>query len=454
MNKKERQHSARFVAVEVLSAIEQKGAYSNLLLNEKIAQGQVLKQDSSLLTQLVYGVLQHKLLLDFFIKHYVKRPNKLENWVRQLLRLSIYQLQQLDQIPDHAVLHEAVEIAKMKGHRGISGLVNGVLRNVLRKGVPDPTNIKNKYEQYAVIYNLPVPLVKKLVQQMGEDRFGKLGKSLEEHPRLSMRVNTKYLNVEEAIAALQKEGYKAKPSAVAPAGIIGHSGLPTATSLFKAGQLTIQDESSMLVAEVLDIKPYHQVLDTCAAPGGKTTHIAQFLAEEKSGQVTALDIHAHKVDLIRDQAKRMHLEHLVTARQADSTKLSEYLDPDQQFDRVLVDAPCSGLGLIRRKPEIRYRKTLREIKALQNIQQNILTSAAPFVKLGGNLIYSTCTILDEENKATIQKFLGRHPGFVVDEIQNPALEKLVTAPGTIKLYPQDFGTDGFFIQKLKKVSDE
>ncbi len=440
------------MAVDILEAIDIEKAYSNLLLNAKIKNKQVNEKDSGLLTELVYGTLQHQLMLDFIMDHFIKKPQKLEGWVKQLFRISFYQLEYLQNIPSHAVVSEAVEIAKIRGHQGISRLVNGVLRNFLRQGTPDASKIKNEDERLSIQYNLPIGLVKTLISEIGMNEFIKLTKSLNKPAKMSIRVNQKFITREEAIRQLQIENYHAALSQIAPSGIIGHSGLPIHTHLFEDGKITIQDESSMLVAEVLDLKKHHHVLDACAAPGGKTTHIAQFLSKENGGCVTAVDIHPHKVKLIKENALRMHVQDVVHECVADSTELSKRFG-DEGFDRVLVDAPCSGLGLIRRKPEIRYHVTSDIIESLHQQQLNILHSAAKMVKLEGVLVYSTCTILTKENEMTVNDFLKEHPNFEKVEINNANVKHLQTALGQIKLYPHDFGTDGFFIQKFKKISD-
>lgn len=449
--KRNTKKTSRYLAMSILEKTDENQSYSNLLLNEAIQKNNLSPADARLLTELVYGVLQRKLTLDYYLSAFLSEDKKIDSWVRNLLRLSIYQMVYLNKIPAHAILFEAVEVAKKKGHIGVSKFVNGVLRNAERKGFKSISAIQDPIERLSIEVSMPKWLIEKFVDEIGFNETKKLGEALLVPSHSSARVNVPFLTVTEALEAMQEEGFDVRPSKVSPVGIISDGGHFASSPLFQSGQLTIQDESSMLVAPTMQIEPHHQVLDACAAPGGKTTHIASYLSAEAGGKVTALDLHAHKVKLIQDNAKRLHVDKVVEGRTLDARKVDEVFE-DEIFDRILVDAPCSGLGLMRRKPDIKYTKQPKDLLQLQKIQLAILTSVAPKLKVGGLLVYSTCTITTEENQGTVEAFLKNHPNF---EKVSVAVEENLTANiknDLLQIYPQDFGTDGFFISCLKKKS--
>lgn len=438
------------MAVSILEEIETKEAYSNLLLRKVIDESNLPREEINLLTELVYGVLQRKMTLDYQLEPFIKKQKKLENWVKQLLRISLYQMNYLDRIPDHAIVNEAANIAHARGHRGVVGLVNGVLRNIQRKGLRDFEEITEVNKKISIQYSLPLWLVDEFIEELGVEETEKLAASLIERPKLSLRVNVKKISRTEAIEELTKEGYEVEESTISPFGIVSLNGVPADTHLFKEGFLAVQDESSMLVAPSLNVEPNHFVLDACAAPGGKTMHIASnYLDEGQGGKIVALDIHQHKIELIKGSTKRQGVEKLVEAKQLDARKiLSKY--EEETFDRVLVDAPCSGLGLMRRRPEIRYTKTKKGIKSLQKLQLEILNEASKVLKSGGELVYSTCTISKLENQALVDQFLKEHPHFKQESIQFENERLVADEVGSITIYPHQFDTDGFFIARLIK----
>lgn len=442
--------SSRYLAMEILEKIEVEKAYSNLLLRKVIDDKELSKEESNLLTELVYGVIQRKMTLDYQLEPFIKKQKKLQNWVIQLLRVSLYQLEYLDRIPEHAIINEAGKIARKRGHRGIVGLVNGVLRNIQREGVREVSTIEPFRERLSVQYSLPLWLVDEFIVQIGEDETEKLAASLSERPSLSLRVNLKKISRKKALEELTREGYQVTPSVVSPFGIIVTNGVPVETRLFKEGYLAVQDESSMLVAPALNIEPSHQVLDACAAPGGKTMHIAtNYLDAQEGGKVIALDVHEHKVDLIKENAIRQHVESVVEAKQLDARNITDEF-PENSFDRVLIDAPCSGLGLMRRRPEIRYTKTKEDILSLQKLQLEILEEVSKTLKSDGELVYSTCTITHLENQDVIRAFLDKHSEFTLVDVEYPNSDMNPNEDGTITIFPHQHKTDGFFISKLVK----
>ncbi len=443
--------STRFAAVEILTQVEYDGAYSNLLLNDYLKKSEASASDKHLLTELVYGTISRKLTLAYYLQPFIEKAKKVEPWVEQLLLLSIFQLVYLDRIPAHAILNEAVEIGKQRGNSGTGKFVNGVLRSFQRKGPLPLTMIKDPIERLAIEISLPLWLAERLVAQLGLKETRQLGLSLFEPSHVSARVNTNKISRAEAIASLRKEGIVVEKSAISPFGVVASKGYLAGTSLFLEGLLTIQDETSMLVAPTMQIRPDFCVLDACAAPGGKTTHIASYLDYEQEGKVYALDLHKHKTRLIMDNAMRLGVTDVVEVQQLDARSVGSVF-PDDFFDCILVDAPCSGLGLMRRKPEIKYTKKKEDFLQLQTIQLEILDSVSSKVKKNGTITYSTCTITKEENQNVADQFLSTHSGFEQTMIQVPENISASIVKRSLMVYPHQYGTDGFFISSFRRVN--
>ncbi|MCA1059216.1 16S rRNA (cytosine(967)-C(5))-methyltransferase RsmB [Rossellomorea aquimaris] len=443
MNK--RTKTVREAALDVIEAVEKNQSYSNLLLHSVIEKNELPSKDIGLLTELTYGTIQRKMTLDFYLAPFIK--GKLDDWVRQLLRLSLYQLVYLDRIPDRAVFYEAVEIAKKRGHKGISGLVNGVLRSIQRKGLPTLDSIKDPVEMVSIETSHPYWLVKRWTEQFGLEKTRKMCETNLIAPNQSARVNTTKISREELVHQLTESGNEVKESPIVPEAVQSLRGNIAKTEAYLNGQCTIQDESSMLVSYALKLEEGMRVLDACAAPGGKTTHIAEKLSG--TGEVQALDLHKHKVKLIDENASRLGLSNVKTSA-LDSRKAGEKFEKES-FDRILVDAPCSGLGVLRRKPDIKYAKKESDLHSLQKIQLDILSAVAPLLKKDGLLVYSTCTVDRNENEGTVSSFLSDHPDFVshpLDEL--PETVRSFLDGDQLQIFPQDFGGDGFFISCFRK----
>jgi 16S rRNA (cytosine967-C5)-methyltransferase len=441
--------NVREVALETLLAIEKNQAYSNLLLNKMIEKYQLSSKDVGLLTEIVYGTIQRRDTLDYYLRPFLKKANKLEVWVKVLLRLSLYQMLYLDRVPDRAAIYEAVEIAKRRGHKGIASMVNGVLRAIQREGVPSLEEIADRVERLAVETSHPLWLVRRWVEQFGFEEARKMCETNLLPPEQTARINISRITVNEAIDRLREEGIEVTCGNVVPEAVKSKKGNLAHTTTYKEGYLTIQDESSMLVAKALGVKENERILDSCAAPGGKSTHIAELMYN--TGQVISLDIHDHKINLIQEQAERLQL-HNIDAQVLDSRKVMERF-AEETFDKILVDAPCSGFGVLRRKPDIKYAKKENDIFELSKVQRDILEAVAPLLKKGGTLVYSTCTIDEEENEKIIEEFLRRHPEFEIDETMRERLPEKVkpyVKNGQLQILPHYFGTDGFFIAALRK----
>lgn len=442
-------HKPRQLAVNILEKIENENSYANLELSAIKKQYQLSKQDHGFLTELVYGTLQHKRTLDYYLSPFVKSPEKTDDWILNVLRIAAYQLIYLDGVPAYAVINEAVDYAKNRGHKGISSMVNGVLRNLDRQELNDLGKLKNQVKKIAIPYSLPDWLVEKLISQLGFEETEKLAQSFNKRAKTSVRVDIKRISLNEASNALDESGYPNYTSTLATDGLIVTEGIPLSHPLYQEGYISIQDESAMLVAPSLEIEPNHIVADLCAAPGGKTSHIASFLDDKQGGMVYATDIHNHKVKLLEENAERVQANSKIKVDQLDATQAHNHYQTEF-FDRILIDAPCSGIGLLRRKPDIRYRKTAEEVSQLSAIQSEILESAARALKVGGKMLYSTCTILDEENTEVVGNFLDNHPEFELSKIQtNVPIYK--TNQGEITILPQQFDSDGFYIALLVKV---
>lgn len=452
-HRKGRQPTAREVALDVLTRVEQDRAYSNLMLNQILTNRALSRQEAALATELVYGTIQRMNSLDFFLNRFVaKGLSRLQPWVRSLLRMSMYQIRYLDRIPPHAAVHEAVELAKARGHQGVAGLVNGVLRNVLRH--PEQLAIPRDLppdERIALEHSHPVWLVRRWIHRYGEETAAAMCEANNQPPGTSIRVNRLKGNREQLAGLLAREGIETRPSALAPDGLLLVSGGHAADSpLHGTGHFTIQDESSMLVGRVVSPEPGMKVLDCCAAPGGKTTHLAELMDDR--GEVYACDIYEHKEQLILSHAKRLGLGSIRTIV-SDALRLGEHF-AEGTFDRILLDAPCTGLGVLRRKPDIKWMKRENEIQTTANLQRKLLQAVHPLLKPGGILVYSTCSTEPEENERLIRQFVRETPGFALEAFPAGLLPagsaEEEGRKGMLQLLPHQFHSDGFFIARLRK----
>ncbi|NLP50611.1 16S rRNA (cytosine(967)-C(5))-methyltransferase RsmB [Bacillus sp. RO1] len=441
--------NVRELALEALLNVEKKQAYSNLLLNNYLDSGKLSKKDAGLFTEIVYGTIQRTITLDYYLASYIEKQKKLQDWVKVLLKMTLYQMLYLDKVPARAAIYEAVEIAKKRGHKGVASVVNGVLRSIQRDGVPDLEKLENDVERISISTSHPKWLVEKWIEQYGVHDTERMCEMNLVPPHQSARANTAKAEVDEVLQMLTAQGFNVEKGEVAEESIVSLKGNMAYSNAYKNGYMTIQDESSMLVASALGVEQGDYVYDCCAAPGGKTTHIAELLRD--SGKVISTDLHDHKVKLIKDQAERLKLSN-IEAQALDSRKAQEIFKPEQ-FDKILVDAPCSGFGVIRRKPDLKYTKSMQDIKQLASIQLAILKEVAPLVKKGGTLVYSTCTIDKEENADVVHAFLEENKEFEIDFNIKELLPEKVNSyvkEGMLQLLPHYFGTDGFFIVRLKR----
>ncbi len=443
----------RQTAVNILLEVEEKGAYANVALARALRQQDFAAQDRRFLTELVYGAVKAGGTLDWMLRRYVNRPlKKIEPRIRAILRLGLYQLFYLDKVPASAACNTAVELAKKGGHRGSSGFVNAVLRTAVRE--PEkaafPTGKGHATEHLALASCHPQWLVKHWVRALGFDAAEKLCHFDNTEAPLCLRTNTLKNTPEELAIALREAGVKCVPSAWTPEGfVVQEHGALDALAPLQDGRCQVQDESSMLVAHVVAPQPGEFIIDCCAAPGGKTTHLAQLM--QNRGRIVAGDIYEHKLARIQENADRLGIG-MIEPVLVDAREIGQKYAG--QADRVLVDAPCSGLGVLRRKPDARWHKSLEKIKALPPLQLAILESAAQAVRPGGVLVYSTCTIEQAENQDVVRAFLADHAEFRLEQTGSflPPLPQAArhAQDDMVQLYPQVDGTDGFFIARLSK----
>lgn len=441
--------TAREVALTALDRVRRRGAYSNLQLNQLLSKHQLNDNDRRLATRIVYGTLQRQLTLEYWLQPFVK-GKKLDSWVETLLLTALYQYQYLERVPDWAVTDETIKIAKRWGNPGIRKFVTGVLHAVLRQGFPRFDQLQDESTRLLVQFSVPRWLVDELVSQYGQSQATRVLQSVNDPARLVVRVNTAVTDLTTVESQLRAAGIEFQESGVAPNTLVITKGELLGSSLFSTGQVTVQDESAMLAVDSMNVQPGDRVLDACAAPGGKTVQIAERLDPATGGRVDALDIHEHKTRLIQKNAARMHVADRVVTHTLDARRVADEF-ADETFDKILVDAPCSGIGLLRRKPEIRYTKSLADSQKLHRIQGSILNAVAPKVKKGGIITYSTCTILQQENEQTVQEFLAAHSDFRLLTTKTSRNLKDDRASATLTILPADYGSDGFFISNLQRI---
>ena len=439
--------NARELALQTLTDILIDGAYSNHALSEQIEKNELTVQDKNFMTELVYGTLQHEQLLNFYVTPFFN--GKVKAWVRILIQMTLYQMLFLDSVPEHAAISEAVKIAKKRGGQFNGKLVNAILREMTRTPLPSLDTIKDEAERLAVETSHPLWLIKLWSKQFGWEKTIQMARANNERVNVTIRVNGVRGTREELKQKLESEGITCEYGNLSQDALVILKGNVIKTKAFEQGWFYVQDESSMLVARALKPKHHSKVLDTCSAPGGKTTHVAELMRQ--TGTVYAHDVYEHKIKLIEDNVKRLGLTNVVATLQ-DATTLNERYESDS-FDAVLVDAPCSGLGILRRHPEVKITKQPSDLDEIMMIQKKILDTVAPLVKVGGTLVYSTCTVNRKENDKMVEQFLAQHPEYELDPTLVNRLPEVLheqTKNGMVQLFPGDYQTDGFFIACLKR----
>lgn len=447
MNKPPNKVNVRELAAKVLQEVYAKQAYANIAMNRVLAKAEITALDRKFLTELVYGTIKATNTLDWIIGKFVNRPlSKIPPMILYIMRLACYQILYMDKVPASAACNEAVELSKKYTHQGTVKFVNGVLRAFIRgkDSLEFPDLNLQPVQHIALKYHHPEWLVKLWLAEFGQAETINLCSANNLAPHLSIRVNTLKADKAQLIELLAADGIAVEQSKYAQDGLIITEMKKSlaASETFKQGLWQIQDESSMLAAQILAAQPGCTVLDVCAAPGGKSTHIAQYL--QNSGQVLSCDIYEHKLKLIKENSARLGINILQTFLQDATIYVEQF---NNIADYVLVDAPCSGLGVLRRRADARWRKQEHELERLPELQLRILKNAARYLKPGGRLVYSTCTIRRQENQDVINRFLQETPEFEYEQIVHPVEQQQVRE---INLYPHLDGVDGFYIVSLKK----
>ena len=425
---------ARRIAWAVLNKCTSLDQYSNIALDTAIKRSSLDSSERGLLTALVYGVIEKRLTLDACIETYAQRKIKeIAPDVQNLLRMGLYQMAFLDRVPDHAAVNETVSMAP----KWVKGFVNAVLRAFAReeKRIPVPAREEDPIGYLSITYSFLPALCEKFVAIFGMRRTEELLAAFGKQPPLTLRVNLLKTTREELLLRLRAQGLAAEPTPISPFGILVMSKIPVTTlEGFEEGHFFVQDEASQLCTQAVGAEAGMRVLDTCACPGSKSFAMAMDM--QNTGSVTACDLHANKLSLVESGAERLGISNLQIYEQDARAEKAEWL---QAFDRVLCDVPCSGFGVFAKKPELRYKHPLQS-ERLPVIQADILRNSANYVKEGGRLIYSTCTLLPEENERNVAAFLQENQEFALLEQRT--------------LYPDVDGTDGFFFAVLERREEK
>ena len=415
----------------------------------------VREPDKSLLYELVYGTIRWKNKLDYIIDQFIpsKKLKKFQIEIVEIIRLGLYQLFFMGNIPDYAAVNESVILAKKYGSIGASGLVNAILRRIIR----EKDNIKylnvndDPIKYISVNYSHPEWMVKRWVKRYGFEKTIELCNANNLRPPIYIRTNTLKTDREKLLKYLSDEGIEARESPYLNESIeiVSLKNPIYELSSYKLGLFQVQDEGAMLISHILDPKPGEVIVDACSAPGGKTTHIAELM--QNRGKILAIDINAKRLDLLRENCSRLGIT-IVEVIEADSSQLNIY----GFADRVIVDVPCTGLGVLRRRVESRWRKTIDHVYTLPELQYKILENSASCLKPKGIIVYCTCTIEPEENEQVIDRFIKAHPNFKIQSVEPfiPAQlrdKNIVTPEGFMQTFPHLHNMDGFFAVRM--VSD-
>ena len=440
---------ARLVAISTLYDMEINKSFSNIKLNQYFINYDLSSIDRAFATEIVYGTIRWKNKIDYLIQRNISfKISDVEIWTLICIRSAIYQMFFMDKVPEFAAVNVAVDLAKMKDVKS-AGFVNGILRNILRNREEiNNVGIKNKTKRLSIQYSHPEWFVRKFQKLYGEDFVIKLMEINNTPSELTARVNTLKISRSELIEKMAAKGFVVKPGNLDESIILKGYSMIEKSEEFKNGYFIFQDESSMLVTKVLNPQVNDIIIDVCSAPGGKATHIGQVM--NNIGEILAFDIYPHKLELIKNNAEKLGID-IIRALEGNATVFNPELC--NLADRVLIDAPCSGLGLIRKKPEIRWNMSEEDIVELSKLQLKILNNASKYLKPNGILVYSTCTITEEENEEVINNFLKENKNYKLENISSylPDYYKGENCEaGYIKLFPNINKCDGFFLARLRK----
>ncbi len=440
------QIDARTKIVDILTRVETRQSYTDKLLEREIDE--FSDADRGLITEVVNGVLRWQYRLDWYLSQlYVGEYENLIPDVKNNLRSSAYQLMYLDKVPPYAVLNEAVEIAKNKYNQKTANLVNAILRNFLRQQKKlEYVELQLDYlDRLCVSYSHPRWMVQRWIEQFGIDETLELCKANNRRPKVTVRINKLLADEEILFRSLEEYGVAVERHPDFPEFLIVNDFSEfRKTDLLRKGWVSVQDVSTAFPVYLLDPRPSETVLDMCAAPGGKAGFILERL--QGQGMLMALDKHVNRAQALAENLKRYGGEHFLVLA-ADATRLPTR----KQFDKVLLDAPCTGLGVLSKRVDLKWKRTLQDIENMQKLQNEMLNSAAGAVKPGGLLVYSTCTIEREENEEVIEQFLGRRPQFRKESLEEIVPHKYLWDKGSIRTFPHKHGMDGSFAVRLRKT---
>ena len=444
--------SERQIVLEVLTLIIKEGKFCHVVLGNVLDKYQYLeKRERAFITRVTEGTLEHMTEIDYIINQFSKvKVNKMKPVIRNILRMSVYQLKYMDTVPDSAVCNEAVKLAVKKGFGTLKGFVNGVLRNIAR----NLDNIKwpeDKKEALEVKYSMPLWIINLWIDKYGIETTETMLKDFQKEKHVTIRCIKSKITSEELVKELESEGVKVLPHPYVDGGfyISGYDYLGGLES-FNEGHFAVQDVSSMLVGVLADPKEGDHIIDVCAAPGGKSLHMADLLTG--TGHVDARDLTEYKVDLINDNIERLGLLNISAEAKDAAVKYEEDIDT---ADIVIADLPCSGLGVLGKKADLKYKTLETDPKELSLIQRSILNTVCDYVKEGGVLMYSTCTIHPFENENNVRWFLKEHPEFEIENLKDKVCDELktgVSEEGWLQTLPGIHKCDGFFICRLVKKS--
>lgn len=427
----------REIALKILYKIDKEDAYSNIELNEQIKQNRknLTEKDIGLISEIVYGVTTWKLTLDEIIKKYSKiKIKKISPWILNILRMGIYQIIFLDKIPKSAAVNESVNLAKRYGHASSSNFVNAILRKIEKNDYEEFFKIEDDIERITKTTSMPKWIVEELMKNNTPKEVEEICKNSNIKPKITIRVNTLKTNKQELIKKLREKNIECKEPQEKLDDFLILEKVKNIENVngFKQGYFTIQDISAGQTAKILNPQPGELVLDACSAPGGKTTYIAELM--KNKGKIEAWDIHEHRTKLVEQNAQRLGIN-IIETKVKDASLYDESLK--EKFDKILLDVPCLGIGVIKRKPDIKWQRKPEDIEKITEIQKKILNNCSKYLKKDGAMVYSTCSILKEENQDVVDEFLKENSGFYIEsnEVRNilPNQEE-----------------DGFFICKIYK----
>ncbi len=440
--------TARYKAVKILNRYERSDAYIDKLLNNELRSGGLESRDKALLTELVNGIVRWKAKLDWvLIGFYHGEYQKCLNIIKNAMRVGLYQILFMDRIPIPAAIFESVEIVKQIQGEKTAAIVNGVLRNIARNihNIRYPKIEDDETYYYAILHSHQKWMVKRWMERFGAEETEKLLERNNERPPVSVRVNKLKANVDDIIELfdVHELNYQKVPDLDCSIYVYNTKFDITSTDLYNTGKISIQDPSATLASMLTGAKPGDFVYDLCAAPGGKSFYIAEMM--QNQGKIIACDKYESKLHIINKGKERLGFD-IIEALEADA----ETYTSDEKADVVICDAPCSGFGIISKKPDIKWSRDIDELKKIVNLQKSILNNAATLVKPGGALVYSTCTIEPEENTEVASWFLESHPDFELDPAENYISDRYCK-DGMLQTYPHIHGIDGAFgVRFVKK----